>query len=70
MVAFAKWQYPHTLSLEQKSKKEEIEKNIVPAPEGTNFELRDMLFSALDEKRSHWVDESEDYRKRRMISYT
>ena len=63
-MGFAKWQYPFTLTPEQKAKKlaldkaEELEH---PLPEGANKELHDVFFGALKEKKAKWMDESRDY---------
>ena len=63
-IAFAKWQYPYTLTAEQKTKKaqlDRIEELEHPFPEGTNRELYDVFFAALREKKAKWMDESKDY---------
>lgn len=63
-LAFAKWQYPYTLTSEQKTKKaqlDRIEEVEHPYPEGSNRELYDVFFAALREKKSKWMDESKDY---------
>ena len=63
-LAFAKWQYPYTLTPEQKdrkaalNKREELEHSL---PEGANRELYHAFFAALREKRAKWMDESKDY---------
>ena len=66
MVAYAKWQYPYSLTPEQRAEKarlDEVEKLEYPLPEGTNRELHDVFFAALVEKKEKWMDESKDYRK-------
>ena len=65
-LAFAKWQYPYTLTAEQKVKKaqlDRIEELEHPFPEGSNRELYDVFFAALREKKAKWMDESKDYCK-------
>lgn len=63
-LAFAKWQYPYTLTAEQKVEKaqlDRVEELEHPFPEGTNRELYDVFFAALREKKAKWMDESKDY---------
>ena len=67
-VAFAKWQYPHTLSAQQKAEKEEEERNAKPRPEGTNFQLLEAFMTALDNKRMKWIDETKGYCEWHQIS--
>ena len=65
-MAYAKWQYPYSLTAEQRAEKarlDEVEKLEHPLPEGTNRELHDVFFAALEEKKGKWMDESKDYRK-------
>lgn len=65
-LAFAKWQYPYTLTAEQKMKKaqlDRIEELEHPYPEGSNRELYDVFFAALREKKAKWMDASKDYCK-------
>ena len=65
-LAFAKWQYPYTLTAEQKSRKVQLDKIQElehPLPKGTNRELYHVFFAALREKKAKWMDESKDYRK-------
>lgn len=64
-MAYAKWQYPYSLTPEQKAEKarlDEADKLEYPLPEGSNVELHRVFFSALVEKRAKWMDESKDYR--------
>ncbi len=63
MVAFAKWQYPHTLSAEQQAEQEKVDQNKEPRPKGTNTELLKIFMDALDERRKKWIDEAEGYCK-------
>ena len=65
-VAFAKWQYPYTLTAEQKAEKGKLNKREElehPLPEGSNKELYDVFFTALRGKKAKWMDESKDYRE-------
>ena len=65
-LAFAKWQYPYTLTTEQKMKKSQLdrkEESEYSLPEGSNRELYDVFFAALRKKRAMWMDESKDYCK-------
>ena len=66
MVGYAKWQYPYSLTPEQRAEKarlDEADKLEHPLPEGSNRELHHVFFSALVEKRGQWMDESKDYCK-------
>ena len=67
VLAFAKWQYPHTLTTKQKAEKEESEKDEEPRPPGMNSELGKIFRNALDERRIKHVDESEVYCKRSCL---
>lgn len=63
-LAFAKWQYPYTLTPEQKAKKarlDRIEELEHPLPARSNRQLYDVFFAALREKKAKWMDESKDY---------
>lgn len=65
-LAFAKWQYPYTLTPEQKMKKAQLDRTEEmehPFPEGSNTELYGVFFTALKEKKAKWMDESKDYCK-------
>ena len=65
-MAYAKWQYPFTLTPEQRAEKarlDEVDKLEHPLPEGSNRELHRVFFAALVEKRAKWMDESKDYCK-------
>lgn len=65
-LAFAKWQYPYTLTAEQKEKKAQLdrkEESEYSLPEGANRELYNVFFSALREKKAKWMNESKDYCK-------
>jgi len=64
IVAFAKWQFPHTLTAEQKAAKERADKKADeenPLPVGTNIELYSEFFGALKERRRKFLDDSKDY---------
>ena len=64
LVAFAKWQYPYTLTPGQKVEKarlDDVELSERRLPEGSNRELYDVFFAALREKKAMWMDESRDY---------
>ena len=63
-LAFAKWQYPYTLTPEQKARKAQLDKCAKfehPLPEGSNRELYDVFFAALKEKKAKCMDQSKDY---------
>ena len=65
-LAFAKWQYPYTLSPEQAEKKAQLKRLIElqhPLPSGANKELYRVFFEALEEKKAKWMDETKDYCK-------
>ena len=65
-MAYAKWQYPYSLTPEQRAEKarlDEVDKMENPLPEGSNRELHSVFFAALVEKRAKWMDESKDYCK-------
>ena len=66
LLAFAKWQYPYTLTPEQKAEKaqlDRVEELEHPFPEGSNRELYEVFFAALREKKAKWLDGSKDYCK-------
>lgn len=65
-LAFAKWQYPYTLTTEQKMKKSQLDRKEeleYSLPEGSNRELYGVFFAALRKKKAMWMDESKDYCK-------
>ena len=65
-MAYAKWQYPYTLTPEQRAEKkrlDEVDRAEHPLPEGSNLALHGVFFKALMEKRGRWMDESRDYCK-------
>lgn len=65
-MGYAKWQYPFTLTPEQRAEKarlDEADKLEHPPPEGSNTELHRVFFAALVDKRAKWMDESKDYCK-------
>ena len=61
LVGFAKWQFPYTLTEEQKMEKEASYTKRVPYPEGTNETLYREFFDHLDTLREKHIDESKDY---------
>jgi hypothetical protein len=64
IVAFAKWQYPHTLTTEQYAAKEAADRKADeenPLPAGTNKYLYDEFFGALKKRRELFLDDSKDY---------
>ncbi|CAF9935402.1 hypothetical protein IMSHALPRED_010215 [Imshaugia aleurites] len=64
LLAFAKWQYPYTLTPEQKAEKaqlDRVEELEHPFPDGSNRELYEVFFAALREKKAKWLDGSKDY---------
>ena len=64
------WDFPITLTRDQKQKKEEIEKKIhdIPPAEGTNAKLAEFFFSKLAERRKVNSDAEKDYCM--SVSYT
>ena len=64
LVAYAKWQCPHTLTSEQRARKDaaEEERN-EPLPEGTKLELRAKYYEAILDRRRNHCDETQDYSK-------
>lgn len=66
LLAFAKWQYPYTLTAEERMRKaqlDRVEELEFPYPEGANRDLYDVFFAALREKKAIYMDESKDYCK-------
>lgn len=66
LLAFAVWQYPYTLTPEQRARKDQLdrlEELEHPFPEGSNQKLFDAYFAALEKKQMRWMDKSRDYRK-------
>ena len=65
MVGYAHWEYPYTLTEEQKAEKQALEeaKKNNPPPEGTNIKLMDELFGGLNTRRDSNIDRSKEYRK-------
>ena len=65
MVAFSKWQYPHSLTEKQQAKREEFglggNRLRDEAPEGYNVQLSDDFYGKIEEKHRMWVDDSRDY---------
>ena len=63
-VAFARWQYPYTLTPEQKAEKEEKDKNrkrYHQFPEGSNQELQKEFFRQLTEARQKFIVPEKTY---------
>ncbi len=63
-VAFARWQYPYTLTPEQKAEKEEKDKNrkrYYQFPEGSNEELQKEFFRQLAEGRKRFIVPEKTY---------
>ncbi len=66
IVAFAKWQYPQSLTEEQREAKKEISDGNPfgdDAPEGYNVKLSDDFFEKIQQKHRKWVDDDKDYGK-------
>ena len=61
LVGFAKWQFPYTLTEEQKAEKEASYTKRAPYPEGTNETLYKEFFAHIDPLREKYIDESKDY---------
>ena len=63
-VAFARWQYPYTLTPEQKAEKEEKDNNrkrYHEFPEGSNVELQKEFFRQLIEGRKKFIVPEKTY---------
>ena len=63
-VAFARWQYPYTLTPEQKAEKDEKDKNrkrYHECPEGSNKELKMDFFKQLAEGRKRFIVPEKTY---------
>lgn len=63
-VAFARWQYPYTLTPEQQAEKEENDKNrkrYYEFPEGSNEELQREFFRQLTEGRKRFIVPEKTY---------
>ena len=66
MVAFAKWQHPHSLTDEQRVAKKALSQGNPfghNAPEGYNVKLSDDFFAKIREKHGKWVDDDKDHGK-------
>ena len=66
MVAFSKWQFPHTLTEQQQAKKKTLGQDNHfgdDAPEGYNYKLSCDFFEMIEKKHEKWVDDSKDYGK-------
>ena len=65
-MAFARWQYPYTLTPEQQAEKEEKDKNrkrYHQFPEGSNEELQKEFFRQLAEARKRFIVPEKTYCK-------
>ena len=65
-MAFARWQYPYTLTPEQKAEKEvkdEQRKRYNEFPEGSNKELQEEFFKKLVEGRKRFIVPEKTYCK-------
>ena len=60
-MAFSRWQYPHTLTAEQKAEREAKSKEHQERPEGSNRELMDEFFGQLFEGRRKWIVPEETF---------
>lgn len=63
-MAFSRWQYPYTLTPEQKAEKEEKEemrKRYHEFPEGSNKELQEEFFRKLMEGRKRFIVPEKTY---------
>ena len=63
-MAFARWQYPYTLTPEQKAEKEEKDayrKRYHQFPEGSNEELQKEFFKQLAEGRKRFIVPEKTY---------
>ena len=63
ILAISRWQFPHSLTEEQKSEKEKLQKDSPAKPEGYNHELDKEVTAALDKIRGKWVDDRKDFGK-------
>ncbi|KAM0803709.1 hypothetical protein BDR22DRAFT_839683 [Usnea florida] len=61
ILAISRWQFPYTLSEEQKSEKEKSQKDSPAKPEGFNHELEKEVKAAIDKVRGKWVDDSKHF---------
>ena len=69
ILAISRWQFPHSLSEEQKAEKEKLQKNSPAKPEGYNHELSKDVLAALDKFRGEWIDDSKHFGES-LISHT
>ena len=63
-MAFARWQYPYTLTPEQKAEKDEKDekrKRYNEFPEGSNKELQEDFFKQLVEGRKRFIVPEKTY---------
>ena len=61
IVALARWQFPYSLSAEERAEKEEVQASTPARPEGYNGALEREFNHALDSRSGKWVDDSKDY---------
>lgn len=60
-MAFAKWQYPYTLTAEQAAEKEEVDGATELWPEGANVELCEEFWGKLRAGRKKWIRHEKDF---------
>ena len=63
IVALSRWQFPYSLSEEQKAEKEKLRKDSPAKPEGFDKELEIELSAAVDKFQEEWVDDSKHFGK-------
>lgn len=60
LVAFAKWNYPYSLTPQQQAEKDKLDLGR-SYPPGTNEKLYEQFFGRLDALRKKYLDEEKDY---------
>ena len=61
ILALSRWQFPHTLTEQQKSEKENLQKDAPAKPEGWNHELEKEINTGIETFEKKWVDDSKDF---------
>ena len=61
IVGISRWQFPYSLSEEQKAEKEKMRKDSPAKPEGYKKELEKELLTAIDKFQEEWVDDSKHF---------
>ena len=67
LLALSRWQFPYSLSEEQKSEKEKLQKDAPAKPEGYNHELDKEVKAGVEKFEGKWVDESTEFGESQIL---